>query len=152
EPCEARLDLPRDPPRGEAVILAGVHRVERLRLDRYLVADGRPFPREPLADPRLAATAAVGVGGVERPDAEIPARIQDPRRSPPRDPLSEEGGCRADTAEIPAAEDDPRDRDPAPTELPRLHLRRLGGGYGRSHNKARQHEHAEKWPECADDE
>src|SRR5262249_53361689 len=56
------------------------------------------------------------------PYAQLPGRVHDPRRLLPRDPLSEERGCRADTPEVPASEDDPCDRDPALAELPPFHL------------------------------
>ena len=139
EPPQARLDLSLDPRATEAVVGARFHRVERLRLDGDRVAHRRALLREPLADPALAATAAVGVCRVERPDPELPARVHDPERLVVRDPLPEERRRRADAAEVAAAEDDPRDGDPAPPELPPLHraiLRRAGAWIGRVGRRA----------------
>ena len=76
---------------------------------------------EPLADARLAAPAAVGVGGVERRDAQLPGGVQEPERLLAARALSEERRRRADPAEVPAAEDDARHGDPAPSQRPLLH-------------------------------
>ena len=123
EALQARLDLAPDPLAREPAVRAFGHRVERLRLDGDRVAHFRALRREPFADPRLAPPAAVCVGGVERPDAELPGGVHDARRLLARDPLPEERRRGADTAEVAAAEDDPRDRHPAAPELARLHAR-----------------------------
>ena len=132
QPPEARLDLAPNPLAGETAVRAFGHRVEGLRLDGDRVADLRALRREPLADPRLAPSAPVRVGGVERPDPELPRGVHDPRRLLVRDPLPEEGRRGADTAEVAAAEDDPRDRHPAAPELARLHARDLRSDETRS--------------------
>ena len=102
EPLEARVDLPPHPSRSETVILALGHRVERLGRDPEPVR----LPRaNPLADVRLAASAAVGVGGVEPRDARLPGRVHELERLLQRLALAEEGGRRADPAEIATTED-----------------------------------------------
>ena len=120
------------------------------------VAHGGALRREPLADPRLAASAAVRVGGVERRDPEIPGRVHDPRRLLARDALPEERRRRADAAEVAAAEDDPRDRDAAPPELAPLHhaiLSRVSAPRTtRRRSDACEEERADERPDRADDE
>jgi len=86
---ETGLDLPEDAVAPETVILARVHRIERLRRERGTV----PRRAHPPADRRLAAAASVRVGRVERPLL--------------RFALAEQLGRRPDPAEVAAAEDDP---------------------------------------------
>ena len=117
EAVEAGLDLSPDARTCEPVIGSRVHRVERLGCDLRAHA----VPRHPLADRRLALSAAVRVGGVEGRDAELPGRVHDAERLVLALTLSEELGCRADSAEIAAAENDPRDLDAGPAELSAFH-------------------------------
>ena len=103
EPSEARVDLPADAIRCEAVVLALGHRRERLRRD----ADPLGLPgAEPLADVRLAAAAAVCVGGVEPREARGVGSVEELERLLLRVALPEERWRGADTPKVPATEDD----------------------------------------------
>ena len=105
EAVETRLDLPRDARAREAVILAGVHRVERLRRDlRTVVSADDPVP-----DRRLAATAAVRVRGVEHRDAEPSRGVHDPEGFFLALAAAEQLRGGADAAEVAAAQDEARD-------------------------------------------
>src|SRR5205823_802940 len=107
---QAPLELAADPVgREPAVGGVALDRVEDLRAENEPVAHLEPFRAPPLADPRLAAAAAVGVRGVEGRDAELPGGVHDRERLLPRLALAEEGGRGADPAEVPAAEDEARD-------------------------------------------
>ena len=105
EPLEARVDLPPHALGCEPVILALGHRVEGLGRDAKPL---RPTRADPLADVRLAAAAAVRVGGVEPGDAGLPGGVHQLERLLERLALAEEGGRRADAAEVAATEDDAR--------------------------------------------
>src|SRR5205814_4467452 len=109
EPLQARFELSRDALGRESVVSALLHRVERLRREHRAV---RPARAQPLAEIRLAAAAAVRIGGVECRDPGVPRRIEQLERLLARFPLTEERRRRAETAEVPAAEDDARDRHP----------------------------------------
>src|SRR5207248_7145944 len=104
EPLQARVDLPPDARRREPVILTLVHRVERLRRDPEAA---RPARADPLADERLAAPAAVRVGGVEPRDARLPGRVHELERLLDRVALPEELGRGADAAEAATTEQHP---------------------------------------------
>ena len=119
EPPQAALQLPPDALRREPRILAAVHRAEDLRREDELVADAARAA--PVADPGLAAPAAVRVRGVERADACRPRGVHDRERVLAGVALAEQVGCRADAAEVAASEDHARDVDPGRAELPRLH-------------------------------
>ena len=70
QPREARIDLPQDvAAREPAIVRARPDRVEHLRAEEQLIADRRALRLQPAADVRLAAAAAVGIGGVEEVDA-----------------------------------------------------------------------------------
>src|SRR5204863_209132 len=71
EPVEAGLELARHPRARKAPVCALLHRIERLRDDLRTVAAAR----HPLADPGLAAPAAVGVRRVERAHPERPRGV-----------------------------------------------------------------------------
>src|SRR5439155_16956121 len=79
--------------------------------------------RHPVADHRLAATAAVRIGRVEHRDAERPRGVHDPERLLLALAPAEELRRRADAAEVAAAEDDARDLDFGPAEATTLHWR-----------------------------
>src|SRR5205814_9091149 len=64
---------------------------------------------EPLPDPRLAASAAVGIRRVEPVETEAPGSVHERERVLFRLALSEERGRRADAAEVTAAEHHRRD-------------------------------------------
>src|SRR5262249_5323777 len=87
EPREARLDLPQHALTGEPEVGPVLHRVEGLRRDPRAVA----ARLEPLADPGLAAPAAVGVGVVEPAEPERPAGVHDVERLLAGLALAEEG-------------------------------------------------------------
>src|SRR6185312_12360265 len=87
-PLEARIDLATDPARCESAVVPFGERVEGLGRD----AEAFRLPRaDPLADVGLAATAAVGVGGVEPRDARLPGRVHELERLLERLALAEEG-------------------------------------------------------------
>src|SRR5262249_16326796 len=117
QPLEARVDLTEDAVATEPVVLAGVHWRERLRRDRRAVA-GRS---DPLADRRLAATAAVRVSRVEGRETERPRRVHDREGLLVRLARAEELGGRSDPAEVAAAEDDSFESDAGRAELTLLH-------------------------------
>src|SRR5207244_10641449 len=119
EPVQARLDLASHARTREPMILAPVHRIERLGRQLRPVAAAR----HPVADHRLAATAAVRIGCVEHRDAERPRGVHDPERLLLALALAEELRRRADAAEVAAAEDDARDLDFGPAEATTLHWR-----------------------------
>ena len=100
---QARADLPADPAPRETAVGALLHGVERLRDDHDAVPDVAALRAEPVADERLAAPAAVGVGGVERRDAQLPGGVEKPERFLTARALSEQRRLRADPAEVPAA-------------------------------------------------
>ncbi len=108
QPVQARAELPGDPVRLQAVVRAGLHRVERLG------GEPRPDPArpDPAADRLLTAPAAVGVGRVEMDEAGFPGRVHQRERLILGQPLAEELRCRADAAEVAAAERDPCDGEP----------------------------------------
>ena len=87
---------------------------------------GCPVSRDPAAEPRLAAPAAVGVGRVVRRDPGRPGGVEDRVRLLLALALAEERGRRADAAEVAAAEDDARDVDAAAAERAPLHQGRSG--------------------------
>ena len=103
EAVEAGFDLPHHPLAREALIPAGLHRRVGLGDDRRQVSGCR----DPLPDRRLAAPAAVGVGGVERPDLDLPGGVHDLERFLVRLALAKEFRRRTDPAEVPTAEHDP---------------------------------------------
>src|SRR5439155_16520352 len=121
EAVEAGLDLSGYARAREPVILAFGHRVERLGCELRPDAAAR----RPVADHRLAPSAAVRVGGVEGRDAELPRRIHDAERLFLALALSEKLGRGADSAEVAAAENDPRDLDIGPAELTAFHRESL---------------------------
>ena len=86
EPVQAGSQLPGDPLRCQAVIGSGRHRVVGL--------GGEPGPDpaggDPVADGRLAAPAAVGVGGVEVGDAGLPGSVHHRERLVLAQSLAEE--------------------------------------------------------------
>ena len=75
-----------------------------------------PLLREPLADRRLAAAAAVGVGRVEDVDADLEGGVHDRERLVVALALAVELGRGADAAEVAAAERDARDLEPGAAE------------------------------------
>ncbi len=91
EALEARVELPMDAAPSEAVVIALVHGVERLRRDHDAIADSRVLRLQPLADEALAAAASVGIGRVEAGDAAIPGGIHEPKGVVLRCSLPEEG-------------------------------------------------------------
>ena len=124
EAAQAPLELPADPLWREAVVRrVTLDGVEDLRAEDETRANLGPLGAPPLADPGLAAAAAVRVGGVERRDPELPGAVHDRERLLARLPLPKEGGRGADPAEVAAAEDEPRDLDAGAAERPRLHAR-----------------------------
>ena len=116
----------------QAVVLARIHRVERLRLDHDAVANVGALRPQPFADERLAAAAAVGVRGVEGGDAQLPGGVHDAERLVALRALAEERRRGADAAEVAAAEDQPRDRNAASAEWQLL----VGCGTQRSYGGA----------------
>ena len=126
EPAQARLERAADAFRREAVVgRVALDRVEDLGREHDPLAHVRPLRREPVADPRLAAAAAVRVGRVERRDPGLPRGVHQRERLSSRLALPEERGRRADAAEVAAAEDEARDLDAAAAEGPGLHPRDL---------------------------
>src|SRR6266516_8186598 len=121
EAVEAGLDLSGYARAREPVILAFGHRVERLGCELRPDAAAR----RPVADHRLAPSAAVRVGGVEGRDAELPGGVHDAEGLFLALALSEKLGCGADSAEVAAAENDPRDLDISPAELTAFHRESL---------------------------
>src|SRR5207302_8954404 len=108
--------LPPDALRREPRILAAVHGAEDLRREDELVADAARAA--PIADPGLAAPAAVRVRGVERADACRPRGVHDRERVLAGVALAEQVGGRADAADVAASEDHacgdgPRRADPS---------------------------------------
>ena len=65
EAAQARVDLPAHAGARQASVLAGVHRVVGLGLDRHRARTSERLGSQPLADRRFAPSPAVGVGGVE---------------------------------------------------------------------------------------
>ncbi len=127
EPPEAALELAPHARGREAAVAARLHRVEDLRREDELVPTDTARA-EPPPDRGLAAPAAVGVGGVEAPDPELPGGVHDRERLLLRLPLAEELGRGADPAEVAAAEDHARDLDAAAAERARLHRHPILGG------------------------
>src|SRR5205085_11020726 len=126
QPAQAALELPADPGRPEAPVLALVHRVEDLRRELDALSDLRASRAKPVADVALAAPAAVCVRRVEGRNAELPRGVHQRERLLPRLALAEERRRRANPAEVPAAEDQPRDLEAAPAEWSPLHRPILG--------------------------
>ena len=103
----------------QAVVRAGPHRVVGLGGElRPDTAGG-----DPAADRRLAAATAVGVGGVEVGEAELPGGVHQLERLILRQALAEEGRRRADAAEVAAAQRDPGNRETGEPEWPPGHKR-----------------------------
>src|SRR5581483_368286 len=122
EPAQAPLDLPPHPRgREPAVARVALDRVEDLGGEDEPLPHVRALPRAPLADPGLAAAAAVGVRRVEGRDPGLPGGVHQRERLLAGLALPEEGGRRADSAEVAAAEDQARHADAAATELARFH-------------------------------
>src|SRR5205085_6251242 len=131
EPPQARLELALNAHWCEPVVLPLVHRVEGLRRKDDVLAHVESLRLQPVADPRLAATAAVRVGGVERRDPGLPGGVHDRERFFTALAFAEERRRGSDAAEVAAAEDDPRDPDAGTAEVGSLHerdaTRRPGG-------------------------
>ena len=121
EAVEAGLDLPPDACTRETVILSFGHRVEGLGRDLRT----HTATRHPLADDRLALSAAVRIGGVERRDTELPGRIHDAEGLFLVLALPEELRRGADSPEVAAAENDPGDLDAGAAELSAFHRESL---------------------------
>src|SRR5204863_5099090 len=102
EPFQARVDLAPHSGGREPAIMPLVHRVEGLGGDAKPVGAARA---DPLADVRLAAAAAVRVGGVEPREPRLPGRVHELERLLERLALLEERRRRADPAEIATTED-----------------------------------------------
>ena len=114
EPFQARVQLPGDAFRFQAVVRAGPHRVVGLGGELRPDAAGG----DPAADRRLAAATAVGVGGVEVGEAELPGRVHQLERLILRQALAEEGWRRADAAKVAAAQRDAGNRETGEPEWP----------------------------------
>ncbi len=122
EPGEARVDGAEErPAREPAVVRAVADRVEGLGAQQHLIAHGRAPLGEPLADRRLAAPAAVGVGGVEHVDAELEGGVHERERLLVALALAVELGGGSDAAEVAAAECDARDLKPGRAERAKVH-------------------------------
>src|SRR6185437_4600015 len=113
EPVKTRQKLTGDPLRCEAVVGTSRHRVERLG------GDQRPDAArsDPAADRLFAASAPVGVGGVEVGDAKLPGSVHELKRLILGKSTAEELRCRADPAEISAAKRDSGYREARPAEV-----------------------------------
>src|SRR5439155_24634776 len=115
EALKAAVDLAEDAlTREPAVGRVAFDRVEDLGRQHRLVAGRGP----PAADPRFAAPASVGVGGVEARDAPLPRGIHQPERLVLALPPPEELRRGADPAEVAAAEDEARKGDGRITPCP----------------------------------
>src|SRR5262249_11859155 len=80
EAAPADLMLPPDATPSHPVVEASLPGLDRLLRPHDAVAHIGPLRRDPLADQRLTAAAAVGVRRVERRDAVLPAEIHDAER------------------------------------------------------------------------
>ena len=100
-------------------------RPRSIGLNVLVVSVGRHGPRrDPGADRRLAAPAAVRVGGVEVADPELPGGVHQRERLVLGQALPEERRRRPDAAEVAAAERDAGHHDLRATEAPLLDLER----------------------------
>ena len=123
EALQAGGELPPDASRGKPGVGALAHRVERLRRQHDPLAYVGTLLTQPAAEIRLAAAAAVGVGGVVGRDPGVPGGIEQRMRLILGLARAEERRRRADPAEVAAAEDDPRHVDAAAAERTVLHWR-----------------------------
>ena len=76
--AQAGIDLAHDlAARQAAIVRAIADRIEHLRAEQQLIAHRAAFGLQPRADVALAAPAAIGIGGVEEVDAQLPGGIHD---------------------------------------------------------------------------
>jgi len=107
--------------RQPAIVWPRTDRIEHLRAEKQLLADGRALGIQPAADPRFAAAAAVGVRGIEEVDAGVVGAVHQRECLRFGFSCAEECRRRADAAEIAAAKAKTRYTKPGRSQPPILH-------------------------------
>src|SRR5262245_20595798 len=86
-----------------------------------MLSDVSAFALEPLADVRFAAPAAVGIGGVEEVDAQLPGHVHQRESLFLGLALAEEGGRAAHAAEVATAQAHGGDFEARPSQAFVMH-------------------------------
>ncbi len=117
ESGQARLQLAPDVAARQTALIGVVpYRVEDLAAEQQTIPNGAVLALQPVADEGLAAAAAIGVGGVEPVDAQLPGHVHEHEGLGFRLTHAVELGGAAHAAEVAAAEPERRDLETGPAE------------------------------------